>query len=57
MRTALMFYFDLWRGPIMSNKSTNDLMDFLLDTLFPGKNQTARFTKWFWDITDFPKRR
>lgn len=50
MRTALLYYFDLWRGPILSNKPTNEMIDFYLDTLFPGKNQTRQITKWFWRI-------
>ncbi len=46
MATMLVYYFDRWRGPIISNAETNKLMFHLIDAR--GFESDKEFFIWYW---------
>lgn len=46
--TTLIYYFDRWRGPIISNRETNDLIYFLIDSR--KFKSDLQFFRWYWRI-------
>ena len=46
MRTTLLYYFDKWRGPIISNNESNKMIYALIDGL--GYKSDMEFFNWYW---------
>ena len=46
MNTTLFYFFELWRGPLMSNAETNKLLYHLLDCSGYETDSDALLAMW-----------